>query len=725
MPPSDRLQRLRLHPLSVAILSCITLTSGVVFAESTDVKTLDTVTVSDSVLANGNTLESAYAGGQVANAARIGVLGESNANDVPFNVVSYTSELIENQQAETVADVLENDASVQSGFGYGNYAEKFMIRGFELNGEDISFGGLYGVLPRQIVLTDIAERVELFKGSSAFANGVSPSGSGIGGAINIEPKRAAANQKTEVTADYASDGYVAGGLDTGTRFGSNEQFGVRINLKHGEGDTAIDNESRENSSVFVGLDHDSGKSRTSLDVGHQESVVDGGRSVVYAGSSLTEVPDAPDASTNYAPYWASTNLKTNFGMLRNEYDLAKNWTTYVGIGGNDTKESGQYSSPTVLNSQGDASIGRMYVPYWAKSIAGQAGVRGKVETNNVSHQLNMGYSGFFRKTGSAYEMDSYNQATNIYSPADLAYQPTVWSGGDRNDPEVRSRTRAHGISASDTLGFMEDQLLVTLGARYQKIELFNYDYSGSYSDGFSDHDITPVYGVVYKPVEHVSLYANHIEALQPGESAPVGTTNAGNNIGIKRSTQNEVGAKYDNNTLGAGISLFEIEQPNAYINTATNTYGYFGEQRNRGIELSVFGTPTDRVRLLSSATFIDSELTKTQDGLNQGNQAVGVAKYRFVTSGEWDIPNLQGWTASARVVHTGYQYLNAANTLELSPWTRLDLGVRYELPLEKQMLTIRANVENVTNENYWASATGGYLTQGDPMTAKLSASVTF
>ena len=81
--------------------------------------------------------------------------------------------------------------------------------------------------------------------------------------------------------------------------------------------------------------------------------------------------------------------------------------------------------------------------------------------------------------------------------------------------------------------------------------------------------------------------------------------------------------------------------------------------------------------------------------------------------------------ASARVVHTGSQYLNAANTLELSPWTRLDLGVRYELPLEKQMLTIRANVENVTNENYWASATGGYLTQGDPMTAKLSASVTF
>lgn len=48
---------------------------------------------------------------------------------------------------------------------------------------------------------------------------------------------------------------------------------------------------------------------------------------------------------------------------------------------------------------------------------------------------------------------------------------------------VHVRGRMGYLLASDTLGFMEDQLLVTLGARYQKIELFNYDYSGSYTDG--------------------------------------------------------------------------------------------------------------------------------------------------------------------------------------------------------------------------------------------------
>lgn len=96
-------------------------------------------------------------------------------------------------------------------------------------------------------------------------------------------------------------------------------------------------------------------------------------------------------------------------------------------------------------------------------------------------------------------------------------------------------------------------------------------------------------------------------------------------------------------------------------------YGYYGEQRNRGLELSLFGTPVETVRLLSSATWIDAELTKTNNGLNEGNHAVGVAGSRYVVGGEWDIPGIRGWTALANVVRTGSQYADAANTLELAP----------------------------------------------------------
>lgn len=340
----------------------------------------------------------------MATGARIGAWGQRNAADVPFNVIGFTAELIDNQQADTLADVLINDASVQSGFGYGNYAEKFQIRGFELDGEDISYGGLYGVLPRQVVATNIAERVELFKGANAFANGVSPSGSGVGGAINIEPKRAADAPLTRLTTGVTGSGYVESGIDVGRRFGDENRFGVRVNVVRGRGDTAINDEERRATSAVVGLDYRGDRGRASLDIGHQTHNVNGGRSVVYAGAGLTAVPNAPSADANYSPEWANTDLRTNFAMLRGEYDITGSWTAYAALGGNNTRESGLYASSTVNNAQGDSTIGQMRVPYRAESVGGQAGLRGTFDTGAVSHQLDLGYSSVYRTTRSAYEL---------------------------------------------------------------------------------------------------------------------------------------------------------------------------------------------------------------------------------------------------------------------------------------------------------------------------------
>lgn len=49
---------------------------------------------------------------------------------------------------------------------------------------------LYGVTPRQLVSVDVLERVDVFKGANAFLNGASPTGSAIGGGVNLELKRA-------------------------------------------------------------------------------------------------------------------------------------------------------------------------------------------------------------------------------------------------------------------------------------------------------------------------------------------------------------------------------------------------------------------------------------------------------------------------------------------------------------------------------------------------------
>ncbi|MNX82179.1 Ferrichrome receptor FcuA precursor [compost metagenome] len=77
------------------------------------------------------------------------------------------------------------------------------------------------------------------------------------------------------------------------------------------------------------------------------------------------------------------------------------------------------------------------------------------------------------------------------------------------------------------------------------------------------------------------------------------------------------------------------------------------------------------------------------------------------------------------MLRTGGQYLNAANTQSIPAWSRFDLGARYAFGFDDRDVTLRANLENVANEAYWASANGGYLTQGTPRTLKVSMTVDF
>lgn len=48
----------------------------------------------------------AYTGGQVATGGKLGVLGNQDNMSLPFSVTSYTANLIRDQQAQTIGEVL-------------------------------------------------------------------------------------------------------------------------------------------------------------------------------------------------------------------------------------------------------------------------------------------------------------------------------------------------------------------------------------------------------------------------------------------------------------------------------------------------------------------------------------------------------------------------------------------------------------------------------------------
>lgn len=672
-----------------------------------------------------------YGGGQVARSARLGVLGNRSINDVPFSVVSYTAKTIADQQARTVGDVLLNDASVRQSSGFGNFSQVFTIRGLPLNTDDIAFNGLYGVLPRQIITTEALERVELFKGPNAFVNGVSPAGSGIGGSVNLVPKRAEDIATRSVTLDTTTDGQAGGHLDLGQRFGEDNRFGARVNLARHGGDTAIEDEFKSSQLVAIALDYRGDRLRVSTDFGYQKERINNGRSVVYPTG--TKVPKAPSAKDNYAQDWSWSELEDTYGMFNAEYDLNENWTAYVGGGAKHTRENGQYSSLYVGNN-GAGQVGFLYSPHDEDNKSAMGGVNGHFSTGPVTHQMNVGLSGIWGEQRSAFEaiLRANRQPGNLYNPTQIPRPSVTYFGSDIHDPRIVGKNRIKSAAVSDTLGFIDDRVLLTLGVRRQTIEVDAWNTTtGARNANYAESITTPVYGLVIKPWEHMSFYANRIEGLAQGPTSPsTGVTNPNVTFAPNRSKQTEAGVKLDWDSYGATLGVYRIEQPNSATNrnpNGTNTFSVDGEQINKGVELNVFGEPVDGLRLLAGATWMHTELTSTSNGLTDGNRAAGVPRFQYNLGADWDIPGIQGAAVNARLLRTGGEYVDAGNSLSIPAWTRVDLGARYGFKADDTYITLRANVENVANKAYWASAStaNNYLTQGEPRTVKLSATVDF
>jgi iron complex outermembrane receptor protein len=267
----------------------------------------------------------------------------------------------------------------------------------------------------------------------------------------------------------------------------------------------------------------------------------------------------------------------------------------------------------------------------------------------------------------------------------------------------------------------------TLGLRFQQINAWNFNATtGAVTSSYNEAATTPMFGLVVKPLQNVSVYANYIQGLQQGPVAPLGTVNAGQIFAPFTAQQYEAGVKVDWGKLTTTFAAYQITQPSGFISPTTNIFGVDGEQRNRGLEFNVFGEPTEGVRLLGGLSYIDARLVKTQGGLNQGNYAVGIPAFQLVAGGEWDLPFLKGLTVLGRFTYDSSAFIDAMNVQQVPEWAQLNLGARYTFERANgQPIVIRANVDNVFNANYWNATSFGQLSLSSPRTFLLAASFNF
>lgn len=681
--------------------------------------TLDATTV-NAAPAPGSDLPVEYAGGQVARGGRLGLLGNTDVMDAPFSVSNYTATLIQDQQAVTVADVLERDSSVRSTGQAGGIVDSFFIRGFPIgegNLGELAFDGVYGVAPNYRVFTDYAERIEVIKGPGALLYGMSPN-SGVGGVINLVPKRALDDDLTRFTASYASDAHLGGHVDVSRRFGDERQFGVRINGSTQQGDTAIDKQSREVDIGAIALDYRGERLRASLDLISQVEAFDA-PSRPFLVARGVEVPSAANGRSNVTQDWGWSETRDKAALLSAEYDVNEALSVFAHAGGGRSDvDRMSDQTPTLLNSAGDTSSVPGYYKFEVERYTVDAGARLRFDTGPVHHSTSL-QATRYRDELSRGIISGAPILSNLYHPSDRP-KPSIATP----DALKVSATELSGVALADTLSVLEDRLQVTLGLRNQRIESHNYNSAGAVTTRYDQSETTPMAGVVIKPWEHVSLYYNYIEGLSKGDTAPATAANSGEVFAPYISRQQEVGLKVDYGTFTSTLSLFQISKPSGEL--SNGVFSVQGEQRNRGVELNVFGEVAQGTRLLGGVTLLDAELTKSATPANRGNTPVGVPEVQANLWAEWDTPWVQGLTLTSGTIYTASQYVDQANTQELDPWTRFDVGARYSTRIAQHPTTLRATVQNVFDREYWSGvASYGAISLGAPRALQLSASVDF
>ena len=653
--------------------------------------------------------------------ANVGVLGNKILKDTPYSIEVYSSDLIKNKQARSLADIAKGDASMSlmpdNLVTDNSYAP---IRGLRL---DYSTGQRIDGLEARLRTVDLPlehlERVEILKGASGFLYGFGAPG----GIINYVLKRPTDQPFRSLSMQVMDSGLALVHGDVGGRLGPDDRFGYRVNLVHESGDTYInDGESRRNSGS-IALDWE-----ITPDLVWRFNALLGKHT--RTGGYWGLVPNSGGAANNYrvdakppAPIDGSRRLAPSFTRLRSiqetygtdvSWDFTSDWT--LTLAHRYSKIGGEYFMPVIFSdSAGNYSLSEYNGASRYHTTQSQAVINGVFTTGMISHELAIGASytrmrafDFYKGIREIPNVGNLSNPAEVNNPYDgfTSYKDTVNEFGTNHRRE---------LFLSDTLRIGEDWDII-LGLRHANLDLK--------LSGYDKSALTPTLATIYRPVEGLSLYGSYVEAMEQGATAPRTATNANQVFPPRVSKQYEFGAKAEGDDWSASAALFRIQQGLTYTSPA-NVFTQDGKARYQGLELNSKFRLGRRWLLTASAMWLDATNQKTTGGTLDGKRIGGVAREQVSLYGEYRMPGFPlTLTAGARYVgkfpaDPGNQFYNDDVTL-------FDIGARYETGIFGKGLTLRLNVDNVADEAYWMPIPGfGNIYQGPPCTIKLGVEFKF
>ncbi|MFT3965288.1 MAG: TonB-dependent siderophore receptor [Sphingobium sp.] len=659
---------------------------------------------------------------QSRNVADSGALGARSLLETPFSVGAVDADELKRNAATTIDAAFNYDASIRSnnsGVASGN---TFSSRGIAI---DRTNGYKLDGLPFPYWFQDHPiehlQEIQILKGAGGFVYGfASP-----GGVVNFVSKRPTDDLQVVANLSYRSSSILRAHLDIGGPLTDDGNIAFRFNAVHEEG-RLYNGAYNRNQFFSLALQ---GKLTDTL-----TWYLDG----FYQRTLQTEQSNSISYTTAVT-YLQPTTGKLNLGADgsskfndvpiitgRLKWEIDPDWTANLSVRYADIDERFPGNTISVTNNNGNytSTAFNMNRVFWY--YVTQATLEGKFRTGPFEHQLIAGIS----TTTVDFEFDNPTRTTvigtgNIYQPwtvpsitgkpaALLVERPPYWT---------RYQTiEQYAGFISDTISWGGFSAL--LGLRYTDYTERNFDPASKITSNFRYRPVSPVYSLSYEVLPKVRIYGTYVDALQRGGLAAATTNNPNASFGPLKSTQYEVGIKAERNWGSANIALYRIKLPSEYVNSA-NYFIRDGEARHQGFEANLFVRPTSNLNIGLSAAYLDAKQISGNPALI-GKKIAGTTEFQASGQVEYAVPYIAGLKLSGGVRYSGKAYGQAANSFVYPSVTIGDLGASYSFSSGGQDYTLRANVQNITDERYWVpSASGTGLSAGAPRTFSVSAEIAF
>ncbi len=639
--------------------------------------------------------------------------------DIPQSIQVVPRQVLEDRQVIRVTEALNNVSGVQRGNATGGgIGETFNIRGFQ------QFGGNFRDGFRDsggITETANLERIEVLKGPASVLYGnLDP-----GGIVNYVTKQPLSEPFYAAGLQVGSFGLVRPTLDFSGPLNPEGTLLYRLNAAYEKGGNFRDFDTEVERFFISPVVAWKISDRTDLTF-EFEYVKDQrpfDRALIAFGTGVANIPfnrvlGERDDSFESTKFSAGYRLEHRFNdnwKIRNRFRFSSNDVV------NSITEAFRLNETTWQLSRGFFGSEAE-----DKTYALQTDIIGKFATGSIQHTLLFGID-LSRQTSDLFVPYDDAASINIFNPVyGVIPRPARGQYPVEFDFFSETNTNSFGLFVQDQVTLAEN-LKLLVGGRFDTLNqsstsFDNFDQSST-SSRQQDQAFSPRVGIVYQPIQPISLYTSFSRSFVPNTSTRVD----GSLLEPIRGTQYEVGIRGEflNGRLTANLAAYELTRSNIPAPDQDNP-GFFiavGEQRSRGIELDVTGEILPGWNMIASYAYTDARVTK-DDNLQPGNLLNGVP---FNSASLWSTyeiqtGDLQGLGFGLGLFYMGERQGDLNNSFQVPSYVRTDASVFYR----RNNWRVGINVNNLFNVDYIeATQRRTRINPGAPLTVRGTVSVEF